>query len=179
MVLGMEADPELPSISGGALLVEAILKKDFSGARTLLDHDAKVDNKCPTSGKTAFHASVEHGDLAFFGDVLGIAGDLNLKDSDGVTALQMTVASGDVVRAGMLLDKGAARPDASLMKETLKRRDVAMMELFLESGVDPNIQDGDAEKRIFDLAVESGATQAVRLLLEKGAYAGTIFGRVS
>jgi ankyrin repeat protein len=92
--------------------------------------------------------------------------------SGGITPLMYAALYGDVASARQLLDKGAdpnARNDAGSTALLWAVDDPDTTRLLLERGADPNVRSADGRTPVLLASARSGASEVVRLLLDRGA----------
>ncbi len=174
-LLDAGANPDVPNLDGDLLAVDAVERGDVQQLKALLEAGASVDQLCAKRGINAVHASIESGDFAVMDQVIAVAKDLDKPARSGASPLELAVATGHVPAVEALAAAGAKKHDALLMTAALDKRDSTMLASLIQRGADPNTKISEDGLRVFDQAVQIGATHAVRALLQNGAEVGDNF----
>lgn len=123
-------------------------------------------------GETPIGAAVANEDIDMVELLLDGGVSASPKVENGDTPLMLAVGSGNVPIAHQLIASGAAINKNALLAKSYTLRDDPLMSLLLNSGADPEAVIPGTEQRVFDAAVQDGATGAVRTLLAAGASIG-------
>jgi len=170
-LLAAGASPDAGDPHGVPLLLRAIAAGDGVTASRLLDAGAACDVALP-GVESPLLAAVGNDDLELVGLLLAHGASPGFAPEGGPTPMRLAVESGDVAIAGELLRGGASADDAELIASAYASRNDPLLLLLLESGADPEALIPGTETRVFDRAVQDGATGAVRTLLSAGASIG-------
>lgn len=136
---------------------------------------------------SAMIETLRRGDRARFATLLkGHAAAANLKGSAGTTPLMAATLYADASTMETLLEAGAdpnLRNEAGASALMWAVPDTAKMRLLLDRGADVNARSDDGRTALLIAAGRYGATEAVKLLLDKGAKvsvkAPSLFGDTS
>lgn len=165
------ATPEVAGISGDPILFEAVAAGDHDLTKRLLAQGAKCE-VLSAEKKSPLLAAVESEDLDLVDILLGAKADASFTGDGAATPLVAAVDSGNLAIAGQLIRAGAVVDKQALLAKAFERRDDPLMSLVLHSGGDPESTFPGSDERVFDAAVRTGATGAVRTLLAAGAKIG-------
>ena len=116
---------------------------------------------------------------SFNGDILKVkklleeGADINAKDEDGMSALQMASSDGHTDIVNLLLEEGADvnaknEDGKTALQMASSNGDTDIVKLLLEAGADVNAKDNDWGTALSDAVIHE-KQQDVKLLLENGA----------
>jgi ankyrin repeat protein len=160
---------------------------DLSLVKSLVERGTPIDQACDFNRWTALHAAAHEGHLAIAEYLLTQGASVNVKDKDGYTPLHNTADSfvkgdpskrneADRNRIAALLLKYGARVNATIhhgetpLHEAALRNNVGLVQLLVENGADPNIQQAQGMTPLhFAFSAGEDRLQVVRLLLRHGA----------
>jgi uncharacterized protein len=131
---------QLARAGGDPRIVQAAINDDAPSVRALIQQKADV-NATIADGTTALHWAVRAGDLAMVESLLSAGADAKAKDRYGLTPVSLACSNANAVILKKLLDAGA----------------------------DPNSPDPQGTTALMIAARTDGGTDAVKLLLERGA----------
>lgn len=193
MLLNAGADPNALGQGGGRLLLRAAYAGHRAVVELLLDRGAKVDASTTShsksfdgekrfeQGTTALMAAAAAKRLAVIDLLLQRGANPNAKDSYDTSALGETVAMGWDEGSLRLLEAGAD-PEIGYALHTACSVRPSMVQALLHAGADPNrVIDSqnapDGTPQFYNTPLhnvvtskQSGAVDALKLLLDAGAY---------
>ncbi|KAJ5106407.1 hypothetical protein N7456_003082 [Penicillium angulare] len=186
LLLDSGADPNLLSkaLLPETPLIRAVRDNNYSLVKLLLRKNAKVDLH-PRGSDSALISACRFGYLQMVDVLLEHGASVNLKRSDGVSALSVITSadlSGNpqsVPITEILLEKGAdpntktslGLPVIFNQIEQDKNRETFTMDilrLLLSRGADPNSRT-DSDTSLLQAIIDSGDTSLVELIIEQGA----------
>ena len=136
-----------------------------------LENGALTESEGST-GETALGCAVRHEDLEMVELLLDRNADPNFSNEGEDAPLMTAIGSGNIAIAKRLIEEGANFDGPGMLAKAFECRDDPLMNLILNSGGNPESVVPGSDSRVFDLAVEEGATSAVRTLLNAGAEIG-------
>jgi ankyrin repeat protein len=139
------AVPAQAQFSDGYKFLEAVRKKEGEKVETALSTPGStiVNTRDVTSGDTALHIVTARRDLTWLQFLLGRGANVNARDGQGRTPLQLATNLGWRDGVGVLLTKKANTEVANDAGETpliaaVHRHDLEMTKLLLQAGADPD-----------------------------------------
>nr|ALG05340.2 ankyrin [uncultured bacterium 5H7] len=142
------AAPALAQYSQGYKFLEAIRKKDGTVVEEMLQTPGTtvINTRDVSSGEAALHIVTARRDLTWLTFLLAKGANANVRNSRGVTPLQLAVGMGFVEGVELLLAKGARTDEPDGTGETpliaaVHRRDTGIMRLLLKAGANPDRAD--------------------------------------
>jgi ankyrin repeat protein len=128
-----------PAAAGDARLADAVMRKDPSAIRTLLQQKADVNGSQP-DGMTALHWAVRLDDLETAKALIKAGAAVHAPTRYGITPMYLASLNGSA----------------------------AMIDVLLAAGVDADLANPGGETALMT-AARTGKTEAVKLLLDRGA----------
>ena len=173
VLLAHGADPNLPDAKGAAPLL--LGAGDSEVVRLLLSQGAQADARSDRGNSPLMAAAAHPRGEPSVVLLIDAGADVRARNVQGTTALARAAFSGTVGSARRLLDAGAipddrfaARRGLSILSVAAERSSVAMVELLLSRGADPNLSDGNTGHAL-NRALATGRSEIARLLLQAGA----------
>ncbi|MEM7699655.1 MAG: ankyrin repeat domain-containing protein, partial [Verrucomicrobiota bacterium] len=170
-LLARGADTNVSGTGGGLLLHEAVAARRPDQADKLLSHGADP-NQVSTESLSALSIAARNDDLNMVDLLVEKGADATIGHDSGVSPLQIAVDQGNVAVSYQLIAAGSKMDAPGLLTAAYQRRDDPLMHLLLNAGADPESIVPGTGQRVFDAAVNDGATNAVRTLLDAGAGIG-------
>lgn len=158
-------------ISGQPLVHEVVAEQKMDVVSKLLEKGSSFD-VVTEEGETPMGAAVVNEDIDMVDLLLAGGVSASPRVENGNTPLMLAVGSGNVPIAHQLIASGATVDKNALLAKSYALRDDPLMSLLLNSGANPEAVIPGTEQRVFDAAVQDGATGAVRTLLAAGASIG-------
>lgn len=171
VLLEKGASPNVYSVNAEPLLYEVVSSGDQMTAARLLDSGADP-NVTASDGMTPLKSVIQQESLDFVDLLLDYDADPSLETGKAAAPLLAAVELGNIAAVHQLVLAGAQLDTEALLASSYERRDDPLMSLLLNAGADPEALVPGTEMRVFDLAVQDGATGAVRTLLDAGAQIG-------
>ncbi len=171
VLLRKGAKADVFGISGQPLVHEVVVERKMDVVTKLLEKGATFD-VVTEEGETPMGAAVSNEDIDMVGLLLDGGVSASPKIENGDTPLMLAVGSGNVPIAHQLIASGAKVDKNALLAKAYTLRDDPLMSLLLNSGADPEAVFPGTDQRVFDAAVQDGASGAVRTLLAAGASIG-------
>ncbi|MEX0714509.1 MAG: ankyrin repeat domain-containing protein [Pirellulales bacterium] len=173
LLLEAGADPNVVSRYGECPLRAATREGNFEAVRMLLRHGA---DRAP-AGFNDLMWAIAIGTVEDVASELRRRADLAARDCWEMTPWLLSLLTGDIAKAGLLLEAGADLNDRGRCGKTalmypVSCNHVEMTRWLLALGVDSNACDDTGTPPM--AAAESGAADCVRLLLEAGANPGQV-----
>lgn len=144
----LAASPAQAQFSAGFKFLEAVRKKDGNVVEQALSEPGTtiVNTKDVTSGQTALHIVTQRRDLVWMNYMIAKGANVNARDSQGVTPLQLASNLGFTDGIELLVEAHARVDEPNDAGETplisaVHRRDTAMMRILLKAGADPDRKD--------------------------------------
>jgi ankyrin repeat protein len=148
MTGGGFAVPAQAQFSEGYKFLEAVRKKDGDKVESALSSAGStiVNTRDVTSGETALHIVTARRDLTWLTFLTSRGANVNARDGQGRTPLQVATNLGWRDGVGILLSRKANTEVANDAGETplisaVHRRDVELTKLLLQAGADPDRSD--------------------------------------
>ena len=171
MVVGIAglglAVPAQAQFSDGYKFLEAVRKKDGAKVESALSDPGStiINTRDVTSGETALHVVVTRRDLTWLQYLAAKGANVNARDGQGRTPLQVAANLGWRDGVSVLLDRKANTEVANDAGETplisaVHRHDVEMTKLLLKAGADPNRADNSG-RSARDYATLDGKGSAI------------------
>ena len=171
ILLEKGAKPDVFSPSGSPLIYEVVAASDFPTTERLIKHEVNLD-VVTENGDTPLRAAVGNEDLEMVDFLLAGGADPSLVGETLDPPLLVSVGHGNIAIAHQLIAAGAKLDADALLARSYETRDDPLMNLLLHAGADPESKFPGTDTRVFDMAVQDGATGAVRTLLANGAQIG-------
>jgi ankyrin repeat protein len=144
----LNASPAQAQFSAGFKFLEAVKKKDGNAVEQAVNEPGStiVNTRDVTTGQTALHIVTQRRDLTWMSYLIGKGANVNARDSQGVTPLQLASRLGFIDGIQLLVDSRARVDETNDAGETplmsaVHRRDVGMMRILLKAGADPDRKD--------------------------------------
>lgn len=170
-LLANEASPNVASVHGRPLVVEATIGGRADLVGLLIEHDGEV-TVSDDAGRTPLHYAVAAGDAELTALLIDNHADVNTGDDDGRTPLAEAVDAGDQAMVTRLLEAGADA-EGRVGGEPLtfiaaRGGHTEIAQMLLDRGADAEARNraGDA---LLHVAATSGSDPLVTALLEGGA----------
>jgi len=144
----------------------------------LLDRGAKVNAITTRDELTALALAAKEGHKGTVRALIERGADANMSDSYGWTPLHFTASWGRKETARLLIRQGGANVNAMPIKKksgtggttpliiAAKGQQVDMINVLLDHGADPSINDAGSGKNPLAIAAQEGFTQSVEALIE-------------
>lgn len=159
----LTASPAQAQFSAGWKFLEAVRKKDGTKVEEALNEPGStiVNTRDVTTGRTALHIVTERRDLTWMSFLIGRGANVNLRDAQGVTPLQLASNLGFIEGIELLVESKARVDEPNDSGETplisaVHRRNVAMARILLRAGADPDRKDNSG-RSARDYAALDGA----------------------
>jgi ankyrin repeat protein/Tfp pilus assembly protein PilF len=157
------ADPNKPACDGETPLLEAVRNHKEEKVRVLLHMGA--DPNADYKGSTGLHLLAKRGTWEMATWLLDAGADPTLRDSDGLTAFELAVKSGNDLVAHVL----RPRPTDALLL-AIASLDVGELRSALQNGANPTQSLSDGSTPLHQCARKrADGYDAARVLLEAGA----------
>jgi len=148
LVGGSLAVPAQAQFSDGYKFLEAVRKKEGDKVESALSTPGStiINTRDVTSGETALHIVTARRDLTWLSFLAARGANVNARDGQGRTPLQIAANLGWRDGVALLLERRANTEVANDAGETplisaVHRRDVEMTKLLLQAGADPDRND--------------------------------------
>ncbi len=140
--------PAQAQFSAGFKFLEAVRKKDGAKVEDALNEPGStiVNTRDETTGETALHIVTKRRDLTWMSFLIGKGANVNARDANGVTPLQLASSLGFIDGIELLVQSKARVDDTNNNGETpliyaVHQRDSAMARILLKAGADPDRKD--------------------------------------
>jgi len=144
----LAANPAAAQFSAGYKFLEAVKKKDGAAVEEAVSEPGStiINTRDVTSGETALHIVAARRDATWLTYLVAKGANVSVRDSRGVTPLEIATSLGWIEGVQVLVDAKARLDDSNDAGETpliaaVHRRDVAIVRLLLRSGADPDRKD--------------------------------------
>jgi ankyrin repeat protein len=142
------ASPAHAQFSAGFKFLEAVRKKDGNKVEEAINEPGStiVNTRDATTGQTALHIVTQRRDLTWMSYLIGKGANVDARDANGVTPLQLAVRLGFFDGVQLLVASHARLNETNDTGETplisaVHRRDAGMMRILLKAGADPDRRD--------------------------------------
>jgi ankyrin repeat protein len=126
---------ELNPSTKQAMIHNSVQNQDVNGVRTLLQQGADPNLVEGNQGRTPMHIATTKGDANMIRLLKESGGNINARDNNGKTSLDLALESNDNSTARILLNNGASAAEAkSGVDRVIERRDTDMMRTLLQNG---------------------------------------------
>ena len=158
---------------------KSIRKNEYTrGNYDMVDKETGEKRAVSSEHRTALFDCAENGNLALAKLLLDSGCDVDSTDGDGCTALYIAIEEGQDEMADLLLSAGADPDignadiglDNTLLAWAASRRRLALVQLLLKHGADPN-KKGKSGMYPIHMAARCGGKAIIAELLAKGADA--------
>ena len=161
------AMPAQAQFSGSYKFLDAVRKKEGDKVESALSEPGTtiVNTRDVTSGETALHIVTARRDLTWLGYLISHGANVNLRDGQGRTALQVATNLGWRDGVEVLLASKANTEVANDAGETplisaVHRRDLELVKMLLAASADPDRPDNSG-RSARDYATLDGASSAI------------------
>lgn len=144
----MMPSPAQAQFSASYKFLEAVRKKKGEDVEAALSEPGTtiVNTRDVTSGETALHIVTQRRDLTWMGYLIAKGANVNARDAQGRTPLQVASSLGFAEGIELLVSRQARVDDPNDAGETplifaVHRRDLAMMRILLKAGANPDRKD--------------------------------------
>jgi ankyrin repeat protein len=144
----LAASPAQAQFSAGWKFLEAVRKKDGNAVEQALNEPGStiVNTRDVTTGQSALHIVTQRRDLTWMSYLIAKGANVNARDANGVTPLQLASNLGFLDGIQLLVESCARVDDPNDAGETplisaVHRRDIGMMRVLLKAGADPDRKD--------------------------------------
>lgn len=146
--MALLATPAHAQFSDGYKFLEAVKKRDGDKVNSMLSEPGStlVNTRDITNGQTGLHIVTQRRDLAWMAFLIVKGGNINARDSRGVTPLVLAANLGFIEGVELLVDYKARVDEANDAGETplisaVHNRNIALMRILLKAGADPDRAD--------------------------------------
>lgn len=171
LLLEKGASPDVYGLDAEPLLYDVIERGDEAAIELLLKHGAVAD-VATDAGMTPLTAAIQQESLDTVDLLLAHDADPSFSTGKAAPPLLAAIELGNIGAVNQLILAGAELDKDAMLSAAYERRDDPLMSLLLNAGADPESLVPGTDTRVFDLAVQDGATGAVRTLLEAGTKIG-------
>lgn len=169
MFQGRAAESDSPVSNRDWALLDAIQVGNTTAAKESLKHGANANAKS-SDGRTALLIAIDKGQNEIAKALIESGANLD-------TALNRSVAAGNVELANLLLEKGVSpnspikNPNTySPLMTAAEKANLRLMQILIDKGADVNQKNTEGVTSL-EMAAASGNAEAVKLLIDKGANA--------
>ncbi len=141
----------------------AFYNQQAATLRLLLEHASR---NAPSAWLHLAHTAL-YGSAEELAALIRSGVDINLTDSEGLTALDLAAATGADTACARLLEQGA-RMETRPLHHAASNGHLSCVQLLLAHGANPGEADADNESTPLHEAASSGHMETARLLLELG-----------
>lgn len=161
LALAAFAAPASAQFSDSYNFLKAVRDKDVNKARELLDKPGTVvvNTRDQSTGESALHIATRRSDTPWMGFLLQRGADVNIRDAEGNTPLNMAAAGGlsEAVRVLLIVkpqvDLPNSRGETPLIR-AVQVRNMTVARQLLEAGADPDRTDNVAGLSARDYAAQ-------------------------
>lgn len=167
--------PAVAQFSKGYKFLEAVRKKDGQAVTDLLNEPGTtvVNTHDSSSGETALHIVTQRRDATWMNFLIGKGANVDARNGQGATPLQIAVSLGFADGVQTLLDGRARVDEPGAQGETplitaVHRRDIAIMRQLLKAGADPDRADNSG-RSARDYAMLEGSSSTLVAEIQNNA----------
>jgi len=169
------AGPAQAQFSDGYKFLEAVKKKEGQKVEDAINEPGStvINSRDVSSGQGALHIVTARRDITWLRYLVGKGANVNIRDFDGITPLQLATNLGWLDGAEYLVSKNAKLDEPNDTGETpligaVHRKDIPMMRILLKGGADPDRADNSG-RSARDYAMLDGENSQLVSTIEQHA----------